>query len=227
MLYIIIGMGNYGSSLAKKLTTLGYEVIGVDNDMKKINMVKDHITHAIMMDTTDISALKSLPIKDAEAVIVGIGEDFGASIMSTAILKQLGAKKIIGRAISPLHQTVLESIQVHSIVHPEEESAERMATRLEMKGVIDSFNISEEYKIVEVTVPDRLTGMSIQEIDFRNRYNVNIVTTLKSYSVKNIFGATQKKYKVAGVLSADSILEQGDILVVFGAEKDIEKLMEE
>lgn len=226
-LYIVIGLGNFGSALAKKLTQMGYEVIGVDNDMKKVDLVKNEITHAIRMDTTDITAIKALPLKDAEAVIVGIGEDFGASIMTTALLKQSGVNKIISRAISPLHQTVIESIEVDQIVHPEEESAEKLALKLEMRGVVDSFNISEQYKIIEVTVPPHIAGKTLAEVDFLNTYNVNIVTLLKCYSVKNLFGASQKKHRVAGVLSPDSVMDKEDILVVFGNEDDIEKMVQQ
>lgn len=225
MRYIIIGLGNFGSALSIKLTAQGHEVIGVDNDMQKVELVKEHITHSIKMDSTDIQAMKALPLEDSDAVVVGIGEDFGSSIMTTAILKQLKVKKIISRAISPLHETVLESIGVDMIVHPEQETAERLAKKMEMTGVIDSFNISDEFPIIEITVPKRYVGKTIEQANFRERYNVNIVTIIKPIEKKNIFGIVQKRNKVMGVIFPNTLLEPNDILVVFGSEKDIERIL--
>src|SRR5687768_17138651 len=104
--------------------------------MARVEMLKDKITHTICMDSTDPSAVNALPITDADVVVIALGEDVGANIMSTALMKQLNAKRIICRAISPLQQTILEAMQMQEIIHPEEEAAERLSIKLNMQGVI-------------------------------------------------------------------------------------------
>src|SRR5690606_15016867 len=141
MKYIIIGLGNFDSSLAQKLTRLGHEVIGVDNKLSKVEGLKEKITHTICLDATDEQAVGHLPLKECDVVMVCIGEDEGANILATALMKQSKVKRLISRAVSPLHETILEAMQVDEIVHPEEETAERWAKKLNMKGVVDSFNL--------------------------------------------------------------------------------------
>ena len=153
MKYIIVGLGNFGAPLAQKLTEQGNEVIGVDNNMGKVDAFKSKISHTICLDSTDQHTVSGLPLQDTDIVIVAIGEDQGANIMTTAVLKNLKAKRLISRAINPLHETILQAMGVDEIVHPEEETAERWAKKLCMKGVVDSFELSDEFSIVEVAVP--------------------------------------------------------------------------
>ena len=107
---IIIGLGNFGMALAQRLTAMGYEVIGVDKDIDKVNAYKDSIKNTICLNLNNEQAARNLPLKDADLNIVSLGKDAGASILTVAILKQNGAKRIIVRAISTLHKTVLEAM---------------------------------------------------------------------------------------------------------------------
>lgn len=225
MKYIVVGMGNFGSFLAKRLTDLGHEVVGVDTSESKIEQVKDHITHAVVLNATDQHAVTNLPMKDCDVVIIAIGEDVGASIMTTAIFKQMKAKRIIGRAINALHETVIRALGVDEIIHPEEETAERLAKRLELKGVLDSLEISDDYNIVEVKVPSRYVGMSVNEANIRKEFSLNIMTTIKIKEQTNILGIKLPKRVVAGVISPDYVLEQDDILLIFGKIKNIQEFL--
>ncbi len=224
MKFIIIGLGNFGASLALQLTHLGHEVIGVDFNMKKAEMLQDKIMHTICMDTTDDNAIDSLPIVDADYVIIAIGEDTGASILSTALIKQKNPKRIIGRAINPLHQTVLQSMGIEEIVHPEEETAERWANKFDVLGTVDSFNLDDKHKIIEIVLPQKYIGQKIKEADFRKRYNLNVITIIQEKTKKNLLGKTQKYKEVVGVIDPEFTLSAGDILVVFGNIDDIEKM---
>lgn len=225
MKYIIVGLGYFGSSLSIKLTEMGHEVVGVDFDMAKVNLYKDRVTHTVCIDAKDMQALKTLPLSDADVVLVGIGEDFGASVMAVANFKQLQVKRLIGRAISPLHQTVLEAIGVDKIIRPEQEYAERLARSLEMRGIIDSFDITEEYNIIEATLPKRYIGKSVAEVNFRRTYNVNVLTILKQKETRNLFGKNHSKPTAIGVVTPETVFEQDDILVLFGRMSDIEKML--
>lgn len=225
MKYIIVGMGNFGGYLAMRLTELGHEVIGVDNSENRVDLINNKITHAVTMNATDAQAVKNLPLRDCDAVIIAIGEDVGASIMSTAIFKQLQVKRIIARAINELHETVIRSIGVDEIVHPEEETADRLSKRLEMKGVMDSLEISDEYNIVEVKVPKRYYGMKVSEADIRKEFYLNILTVIKMEDKTNLLGLKTQEKRVIGVITPDYLLEQGDILLLFGKIKNIQEFL--
>ncbi len=225
MKYIIVGMGNFGGYLAMRLTDLGHEVIGVDNSENRIDLVKDKITHAVTMNATDTQAVKNLPLRDCDVVIIAIGEDVGASIMSTAIFKQLQVKRIIARAINDLHETVIRSIGVDEIIHPEEETADRLSKRLQMKGVMDSLEISDEYNIVEVKVPKRYVGMKVSEADIRKEFFLNILTVIKMEDKTNLLGIKTQEKRVVGVITPEYLLEQGDILLLFGKIKNIQEFL--
>ncbi|MCF0051795.1 TrkA family potassium uptake protein [Dyadobacter sp. LJ53] len=224
MKYIIFGLGSFGKSLAIRLTELGHETIGVDNNMQKVEQLKDRITHTVCMDCTDKNAVSSLPLKDADSVIVAIGEDEGASLLSTALLKQLGVKKIIGRVVSDLQKTVLEAMQIEEYILPEEESAERLAMRLDNSGIVDSFKISEKYSIIETRVPERYIGMTLAEADLTNRYNV-IVLTVLTLSKESENGLAKIFKRASGIATPNTVMRENEVLVLFGELSDIEKLM--
>lgn len=227
MKYIIFGLGNFGASLAIKLTEQGNEVIGIDNNMDKVDRFKEKISHTICLDSTDQFTVSGLPLKDADVVIVGIGEDQGANIMTTAVLKNLNVKRLISRAITPLHETVLEAIGVDEIVHPEEETAERWAKKLCLRGVVDSFDLGGEYSIVEVSVPERFVGQTLLEVGFRRKYNLVVLTTIKKEEIKNLIGVSKNVNRVQGVASPKTLLEKDDIMVIYGNNKDIKAILKE
>lgn len=225
MKFIIVGLGNFGASLAEKLTAQGNEVIGIDNSMQKVDALKEKISHTICMDATDQYTVTGLPLKDTDIVIVAIGEHEGANIMTTALFKNLKVKRLISRAINPLHENVLKAIGVDEIVHPEEETAEHWTKKLCLKDVIDSFELNADYSIVEANVPSRYINMKIMDIKMREKYNLLILTTIKKTLTDSNIGTNIKTLKVQGVASPDTILEETDILVLFGANKDIENFL--
>lgn len=225
MKFIVFGLGNFGCALSSRLTDMGHEVLGIDKSYSKIESLKEQISHTICLDSTDIMAVKTLPLKDADAVIVAIGEDEGASIMTTALLKQMQAKRIISRVMSPLQRMVIEAMGITEFIDPEKETAERMATMLDIKNVVDSFQVSDRYRIMEITVPDRYIGSTIEEADFIHRYRVSILTIMRKEEEKSLFGTSKTVKRVLGVLPPNFTMEADDILVLFGDLKDIETLM--
>jgi trk system potassium uptake protein TrkA len=225
MKYIIVGMGNFGAFLATRLTDLGHEVVGVDSSPSRIELIQDKITHAVVLDATDLQAVKNLPMKDCDVVVIAIGEDVGASIMTTAIFKQMNAKRIIGRAINTVQETVIRAIGVDEIIHPEEETAMRLAKRLELKGVLDSLEISDDYNIVEVKLPKRYIGLSVKEANIRKEFGLNILSTIQMVEKANLLGIKTIKKHVSGVITPDYVFEEEDILLIFGTVKDIHRFL--
>lgn len=222
MKFIVFGLGHFGSALAIRLTEMGHEVIGVDNKMSRIEQLKNDITHTVCLNSTDKDAVCSLPLKDANAVIVAIGEDESASLLTTALLKQLNVKRIIGRIVSDLQKTVLTAMCIEEFVLPEEESAERLAMRLDLKEVVDSFKISEKYSIVEGIVPKKFVGMTVNEADFINSYKVLVLTFIKRRSAD---GQVNSSREVTGIATANTVIEDNDILVLFGELLNIRALL--
>ncbi|HEY0668200.1 MAG TPA: TrkA family potassium uptake protein [Sphingobacteriaceae bacterium] len=224
MKFIVVGLGNFGLALASRLTEMGHEVIGVDNRMARVEQLKEVITHTVCLNSTDKDAVSSLPLRDADAVIVAIGEDEAASLLTTALLKQFPIKRIIGRVVSDLQKTVLEAMKIDEYILPEEESADRLAMRLDTVGVIDSFKISEKYSIVEALVPEKFIGITLEEADFNNRFKVIVLTTIKSYQRKD--GTIVKNYKEAtGIATSATVLAENDTIVLFGELMDIQRLL--
>lgn len=221
MKYIIVGLGNFGASLAEKLTLQGNEVIGIDNKMNKVDLFKEKISHTICMDATDEFTVSGLPLKETDVVIIAIGEDQGANVMTTALFKNFLVKRLISRAIDPLHEKVLIAIGVDEIVHPEEETAERWAKKLCLTNVVDSFELSDDFSIIEIEIPEKFIGKTIKEIELRSKYNLLALTTIKKTEVKSVVGKTRNENRVQGVASPNTILNKNDILVVYGANNDL------
>jgi len=225
MKYIIVGLGNFGSSLAMKLTASGNEVIGIDSRMEKVDQYKEKISHTICMNAMDEFTVTGLPLRDTDVVIVAIGEDQGANIMATALFKNQQVKRLISRAINPLHERVLHALGVDEIVHPEEETAERMAKKLCIKNVVDSFELSEEFSIIEAKVPEEYVGKSIKEIGFRQKFNLLVLTTIKKEEVKSVLGKSETMERVHGIATPEMVLKENEILVLFGSNQDLEKFL--
>lgn len=225
MKFIIIGLGNFGGSLAEKLTQHGNEVIGVDSRSEKVVALKDKLSHTICMNATDQSAITHLPLKNTDIVMVCIGEDEGANIMVTAHFKNLGVKRLISRAINPLHESVLQAIGVNEIVRPEEETAERWAKKLCLKGVIDSFELNKSYSIVEIVVPEKYIGKSIEEVKFRELHNVLILTIIRDAQEKSFLGRSKTVANVQGIPEPTTMLQKDDIIVIYGNNEDLQRFV--
>jgi trk system potassium uptake protein len=226
MKFIVFGLGNYGGALSSKLVALGHEVIGIDKTMALVEKYKNIITHTICLDAGSPEGVRGLPLKDVDAVINAIGENEGANIMLTALLKQFSFGRIICRVITPLQQTVLEAMGIDEFVYPEADSAERLAYRLDLKGVLDSFKVTDRYQLIEVEVPKRYVDHKLADINFL-QYPVQPVTLLRRTEEKSLIGTQHKIKQVVGVLTPETVLRSSDILVLFGEVDKLERFIEE
>ncbi|NQD69413.1 TrkA family potassium uptake protein [Sphingobacterium shayense] len=225
MKYIVLGLGHFGRSLAIHLTELGHEVIAADKKLSIVEQLKDRITHTVCMDTTDREAMTSLPLKDSDAVIIAIGEDEGASLLTTALIKELQVKRIIGRVVSDLQKAVLQAMQIDEYIMPEEEAAERLALRLDNIDIVDSFKISDRYSIIETKVPPRYVGMTLEEANLTNKYKVIVLTTVQSITTV-VKGKNVQTKEASGIAKRETVLRDDDMLVLFGEMSDIKRLLE-
>ena len=164
MKYIIIGLGNYGGVLAEELSVLGHEVIGVDTNEHRVDVLKDKIATSFIIDATDEQSLSVLPLKDVDVVIVAIGENFGASVRVVALLKKKGVKHIYARAVDDVHKTVLEAFNLDSILTPEKEAARSLVRLLDLHVNVESFQIDEEHYVMKFKLPSCFVGYKVSDL---------------------------------------------------------------
>lgn len=226
MKFIVFGLGHFGSSLAQKLVSLGHEVIAADINGELVDKFKDRITQTIELDATSRIAMNVLPLKDCDAVLVAIGENEGVNVMTTALLKDMGVKRLICRVTSPLQKTILEAMNITEFSDPEADSAERLAYKLDLKGVTDAFRISDEYQLLEVEVPYKCLQKTVESINLAEKYQVQLVTLMRKQTTRRIFGSPKEELKVMGVIPPDTVLHKGDIMVLFGKNVNLEKFIE-
>lgn len=225
MKVIIIGLGNFGAALAKKMSKLGHEIIGVDNDMQKVENLKDKLSYTICIDATDELAINKLPLNNTDIVIVSIGENEGANIMATAIFKNKNVKRLISRSINSLHENVLQAIGVSEIIRPESESAERWTKKLNVKGVVDSFELNKDYSIIEVLTPKVLVGKTFDDVQFKKSHNILVMTIIKNKEEASFLGQYKIVPQVQGFTSSTTVIQENDVLVIYGANDDIYRFL--
>ena len=217
---VAIGLGNFGASLAKTLTAMGHDVIGVDKSNEKTEFYKDKIANTISLDATDPHALKLLPIKEADVFVVCIGDDFGISVMISALLKKMGVKKLICRESSSIHLTVLNAIGIEETINPEFESAKVLAQRLVLDGVQHLFDITETLKIIDMPVPLSRVGSRFSPVSFKEETHLKIVALKRNGRI--LYSSSQP------IEDADKDIlfyEPDDILVLIGDIRDIRKFL--
>ncbi|MEP5256107.1 MULTISPECIES: potassium channel family protein [Winogradskyella] len=222
MKVIVIGLGNFGNALALSLTETGNEVIAIDRDMEKINLLKDLVSHTICMDSTNELAYDAVPLNDADKVVVAIGENEGAAIITTAIIKKLSDVKIISRAISPIHDTVLEAMGVNSIIHPEQDSARRLTQQINFKSTLENYQLDNNFTISEVKAKKDFFNKSLKELDTTNKYKLTLITIIRERETHNLIGKKRIIKESIGRINSETVVLEHDTLVVYGNNKDIE-----
>ena len=225
MKYIVIGLGSLGREIAKNQTRIGNEIIGVDINMHRVENNKNNIAGAICLDSTDEDSLKLLPIKEVDAIFVTYGKNFGISVQTVALLKSFGAGRMIVRSISPIHETVIRSIGVAEIMTPEKDfSAMYVAQTILGDRCLQWNRITDTHHLFKIKTPGVLVSQSIETIDVEENFNVRLVAIERLTEVKNMLGMVQKQYMVIQRLTNDLVIEQEDILVIFGRIEGLKKL---
>jgi trk system potassium uptake protein TrkA len=223
--FAVIGVGRYGINIAKRLAEKGAQVFAFDPDEEKIESIKDEVAYAVALDATDKKALQSQNITDMDAVVVAIGENFEATVLTCVHLLDLGANRIIARA-SGIHQKlILEKIGIQEILTPEDEVAFVVREKLINPSILSFLQLPDDYEIAEIIAPKGVLGRSIDHIEFRNQYELTLVTIKRAFFV-NKNGEELKEQHVLGVPSSDTKILEDDTLVVFGTSKNVQRFMD-
>ena len=201
--YIVVGLGLFGSSLARQLCMLGAEVLAMDVRSDLVQQLSNDVTHAVVGDAQDIEVLRALGARDFDCAIIAIGDDLAASVLTTMNLKELGLPYIICKAHDKTYRRVLEKLGVDRVIIPEQENAERLARSLNSHNVLDYIELSEDYGILEVPAPRSWVGKTLKELNVRAKLGVNII-------------AVESEGRTNVSPSADYKILAGDIMVVLG-----------
>ncbi len=209
--YVVIGLGRFGTSVAKTLVDQDAEVLVIDANEEKINQALSYATHAVQADATDEQALKSLGIRNFDVACVCLGE-IQSSIMAALICKDQGIDLVLVKAQSEVHAKVLYKMGVDKVVFPERDMGIRVAHNLLSSNILDFIELSEDYGIAELEVHPAWAGQTLIDVDFRKKYGINII------AIKNASGSVNVSPLPGDVIMSD------DVLVVIGSEEQIGKL---
>jgi len=220
----VIGLGNFGNAIVRELVAQGAEVMALDRRKDTVEVLKDTATYAAMLDATDEDALRGVGVQNVDAAVVCIGDDVEANLLVTLLLKKMGVKRIWSRAISPLQQEILTRLEVDSIINIEEEMGRTVARSLVSTHLAKHIPLGQGYGIADVPVPEALVGGTLRSLDLRKAYNVNIVAIKKPIPEVTETGERTFAESIENIPGPDVRLEEGDVLVVVGHDKDITKL---
>lgn len=209
--FAVIGLSGFGINLVRTLARQDVEIIAIDSDEKKVNEVKDIATQPITMDATNKENLLSVGVTDMDTVIVSMGPNLEPSILAVHILKELGAKKIIAKALSEDHERILFLVGANEVYYPERDIAKKIGNRLSFENLLDYLPIESGFMIQEIAPPDSFIGKTLSEIHLRKKFNVTVIAIKSIIPEETIINP-----------GGDFLVKESDILLVFGSEKDIE-----
>ncbi|HFD2029003.1 TPA: TrkA family potassium uptake protein [Clostridium perfringens] len=209
--FVIIGLGRFGSSVAKTLYALGHDVLAIDSNEDLVQEISDSVTHAVQMDATDENALRTLGLRNFDVAVVTIGANIQASVMATLLVKDMGIKYIIAKGNSDLHAKVLYKIGADRVILPEKDMGVRVAHNLVSSSILDYIELSPDYSIIEIESPKEWYGKSMKELSLRSKYGINVM-------------AIKRNNEVNISPDADDVINKDDIVVAIGSAEDLTKL---
>ena len=206
---LIIGAGQFGTHIAKRMEELRCEVMAVDINEDCINEIMPYVTNARIGDGTSEAFLRNLGINDYDVCFVTLGRHFQSSLEATSLLSELGAKKVISRATNDVQMKFLLRNGADEVVYPEMQTARRIATKYASDNILDFFPLEKDYYIYELKVPRAWHGRSIVQIDARKRFNINILTIKRRGEVL--------------VPTAETVIEPDDVAFVLGEFENVQR----
>lgn len=224
--FAVIGLGRFGKTVATTLSKRGAEVLAIDINPDLVDEIRDEVAYAVSLDGKDSKALLSQNINTINTVIVAIGSDFESMLLTTVTLMNIGVKNIYARAMNKTQKSILEKIGIKNIILPEVQVGVSLAENLLHPDIITFFKLPDEYEIVEIKAPKNIFNRTIQDVDLRKKYNLNLITIKRVTNVTIEDENEVKDEHIIGVPTADTKILDGDILIVMGIAKNIKRFME-
>ncbi len=210
--FAVIGLGRFGTSVARTLFHLGQEVLAIDISADRLRYVSDEVTSTAIADTTDVGAIKSLGLRNFDVVVVAIGGDIQASIMTTLLLKEQGVPYVVAKALNKMQGRVLEKVGADRVVYPERDMGKRVGHSLVCANLVDYIDIASGYRLEEVLAPRWMHGKTLGQLELRKKHNIMAIL------IKHPDGTLDFSP------GAGSVVDEGDVLVLAGATDDLDKL---
>jgi trk system potassium uptake protein TrkA len=223
--FAVIGLGQFGTAIAKTLADRGAEVLAIDNNEDYVEDIKEDVAYAVALDATDSKSLRAQNIQDMDAVVVAIGENFEGLLLCVVLLMEMEVKRIIARANGKHQRLILEKIGIKEILSPENDVGLAVAERLLNPTILTTLMLPDNYEIAEIQTPRTIVDRSLGDIGLRTKYNLNLITIKR-------FGETEEddepkiEQHILGVPSPDIVLLESDTILVFGLAHDIERFIE-
>lgn len=211
--FLVIGAGRFGKSVAHTFNELGHDVMLVDKNEALVQLMSNEVTNVLIADVTSESCLKSLGVRNFDAVVLAIGYDIQASIMAAILLVELGAKFVVSKAQTELHGKVLQKVGVNRVVYPERDMGHKLARSLIAPTIIDMIELSDDFSVVEVSAPKEMIGKSLLELNLRARYGISVIALRRNNGGKTLISPVAK-----------DIIEENDVIVAIGENKNLNKL---
>jgi trk system potassium uptake protein TrkA len=221
--FAVIGLGTFGARVARTLIGKGAEVIAIDKDAAKVESIKDDVTQAICLDATDEETLAHSGVLDLDAVVVAMGEHMEQAILTTAILKRLGAGQIVARAASALYAQILHDVGADRTVLIEEQMADQVAKGLVAPEMVEQLTLASGHSLVEIRPRRELIGRRLGDLNIRRQYRVNVVAIKKRIAIITEEGEGGFEERVNDVPGPEDRIEADDVLVVVGADEELER----
>ena len=209
---LLIGLGRFGKHIAEKLNELNFEILAIDKDEERVNDILPIVTNAQIGDSTNKAFLESLGVDNFDVCFVSIGDDFESSLITTAYLKELGAKKVISRASREVQRQFLLHNGADDVVYPEKNLAVWTAIRYTTDQIKDFLSLDDDMAIFHIQVPEKWDGMQVAQLDIRRKYNINILLLYNNDDITN-----------KTVVIGDTVLKSNQTLLVLGNWKDIQE----
>jgi len=217
----VIGLGRFGLTVAKTLTSQAVEVLAIDVDKEKVEDIKDYVAVAVALDSMDEKALRSIGIEQVDAAIVCIGANVEANLLTTTLLKKMGIKNIYARAVNPLQEEILKSLEITKIIKLEEEMGESVGKSLTSPNIQVCMKLSSGHTMAEIKIPQEFQGRSLKDLNLRKRYDVNVVAIKKQIPSIDETGKRILKEVINDLPQAEDVLQESDYLIVVGKEESI------
>ncbi len=222
--FAVIGLGKFGTSIARTLADRGAEVLAIDVDFAKVEQINDTVAFAVALDSTDIKSMRAQGIEAVDAAVIAIGDDFESLLLTATILQDLKVKRIIARAGNQQQKLILQKLGIAEVLSPEDEVGKTVAEMLLHPSMKRFLLLPDDYEIVEIHAPLKVVNRSIREIGLREQYNINLITIKRIFNERKNGNSVQVEH-IVGVPNGDTILLESDIIILLGKTKDVDRFV--
>ena len=224
--YLVIGLGAFGAPIARRLGERGQDVLAVDSDERLVEEIKDHVARSVVADASDRDSLEALGAKDFTTAVVAIGSNLEASVIVTAVLREMGIPRIVARATSPIHSRILSAVGADTVVSPETDFGIQLADNLVSTFSMERIPLAEGILLVEMPCHPGMHGKTLRDLDLRKKYGVYVVGIETRRKIQDAQGRQREKTEMTALPHPDHLLREGEVLVIIGSDEGMKALSE-